>query len=85
MQINNGKAYLKSFQPHLNLRRFLMHSVSPKFMKESLFLDRGAWRLVVRQVFPHQDRETTVALENAPSSLSLSSHTSGQGVGLRKV
>ena len=48
-----------------------MHSVSPKFTKESVFLDCGAWRLVVRQVFPHQDSETTVALGNAPSSLSL--------------
>lgn len=71
VQINNSKAYLKSFQAHLNLHRFLMHSVSPKFMKESVFLDHGAWRLVVRQVFPHGDSETTGALENAPSSLSL--------------
>lgn len=71
VQISDGKAYLKTFQAHLNLRRFHMHSASPMLMKASVFLDRGAWRPVDGQVFPHQDTETTVALENEHRSLSL--------------
>lgn len=38
-------------------------------MKEYVFLDRGDWRPSDGQVFPHQDTETTVALENEHSGL----------------
>lgn len=74
VQINNGKAYVKSFQVYLNLRRFHMHFWAQGLSK-SVFLHRGAWRPLDRQVFPHQDTETTVAVENEHSSTL--SHTSG--------
>lgn len=69
-RLTTGKHIWKAFKPIWTCVGFT-YTLWAQSLWKGVFLDRGAWRPAPRQVFPHQDTETTVALENEHSRLSL--------------